>query len=338
MIIFKNVKKIYDKSFVALHDINLTINDGDFLSIIGLSGAGKSTLLRTINQLNDIQEGEILVDVAEEKKIENPDYQKQIDEYQAEREQIKSLKRELSQLKRQSSNGDNPDLEKRIRDIQLHIYGLKAMDRPAKTLTKKTIKRLNVAQVKGKELRLLRRNIGMIFQSFNLVKRSSVYKNALSGRVGYHNAWETIFGIYSKREKMLALKSIDDMGILDKAYIRADRLSGGQQQRVALARALTQESRIILADEPTASLDPVTTISVMDDFRKINREKGITIVANMHHVDLALEYSNRIVGIRAGQIVFDGTPDQVTPEVLERIYGRALNRNESLGGSIHEKK
>lgn len=130
---------------------------------------------------------------------------------------------------------------------------------------------------------------------------------------------------------MLALQSLDKLGILDKAFIRADQLSGGQQQRVALARALTQEPKIILADEPVASLDPVTTISVMDDFAKINREFGITIVANMHHVDLAMKYANRIIGIKSGKIVFDGTPDKITDEVLFNIYGRALKHSEKLG-------
>ena len=263
MIEFKNVKKVYPDGLVALKHINLTINDGDFVSIIGLSGAGKSTLLRTINKMHDIQEGQILVDVNDDKKELNTNYE---------------------------------------------------------------------AELQVKEFRLLRRNIGMIFQSFNLVKRSSVYKNVLSGRIGYHNWIETICGIYTKREKMLALQSIDSLGILNKSYVRADNLSGGQQQRVALARALTQEPSLILADEPVASLDPITTISVMNDFKKINKEKGITIVANMHHVDLALKYSNRIIGIKAGEIVFDGTPDQVNDEVLQKIYGRALERGENLGG------
>ena len=216
--------------------------------------------------------------------------------------------------------------------LRKEILGVKTAIAPSKYIIKKIPVKMDVSKVKGKELRLLRRNIGMIFQSFNLVKRSSVYKNVLSGRIGYHNWIETICGIYTKREKMLALQSIDSLGILNKSYVRADNLSGGQQQRVALARALTQEPSLILADEPVASLDPITTISVMNDFKKINKEKGITIVANMHHVDLALKYSNRIIGIKAGEIVFDGTPDQVNDEVLQKIYGRALERGENLGG------
>ena len=216
--------------------------------------------------------------------------------------------------------------------LRKEILGVKTAIAPSKYIIKKIPVKMDVSKVKGKELRLLRRNIGMIFQSFNLVKRSSVYKNVLSGRIGYHNWIETICGIYTKREKMLALQSIDSLGILSKSYVRADNLSGGQQQRVALARALTQEPSLILADEPVASLDPITTISVMNDFKKINKEKGITIVANMHHVDLALKYSNRIIGIKAGEIVFDGTPDQVNDEVLQKIYGRALERGENLGG------
>ena len=155
----------------------------------------------------------------------------------------------------------------------------------------------------------------------------------LSGRVGYHNTFETIFSIYTKQEKLLALQSLDKFGILDKAYVRADQLSGGQQQRVALARALTQEPKILLADEPVASLDPATTIAVMNDFTRINK-LGITIIANMHHVDLAKKYSTRIIGVRAGQIVFDGKPEEVTDDVCMKIYGRRLNSNENLGAAI----
>lgn len=235
----------------------------------------------------------------------------------------------MSKKLKEAENNKN---EEEAIKLRKEILGVKTAIAPSKYIIKKIPVKMDVSKVKGKELRLLRRNIGMIFQSFNLVKRSSVYKNVLSGRIGYHNWIETICGIYTKREKMLALQSIDSLGILSKSYVRADNLSGGQQQRVALARALTQEPSLILADEPVASLDPITTISVMNDFKKINKEKGITIVANMHHVDLALKYSNRIIGIKAGEIVFDGTPDQVNDEVLQKIYGRALERGENLGG------
>ncbi len=140
-----------------------------------------------------------------------------------------------------------------------------------------------------------------------------------------------MFGRYSKEEKMLALRSLKKLNILDKAYVRADQLSGGQQQRVALARALTQEPNVILADEPVASLDPITTIEVMDDFKRINQTEKITIVANMHHVDLAKKYGTRIIGIKAGKVVFDGKPSEITDDVLVKIYGRSLTRNETLG-------
>ena len=250
---------MYPNGFKALSDVNLTIQDGEFVSIIGLSGAGKSTLIRCINRMHDISGGEILIDG------------------------------------------------------------------------------VDISSLKGKKLRSARKDIGMIFQSFNLVKRSTVFKNVLAGRVGYHNTFETLFNIYSKDEKMLALRSLDKLGILDKAYVRADQLSGGQQQRVALARALTQDPKLILADEPVASLDPVTTISVMDDFTRINK-LGITIIANMHHVDLAKRYSTRIIGVKAGQVVFDGKPEEVTDEVTMKIYGRALNKNENLGLDSSEEK
>ena len=121
------------------------------------------------------------------------------------------------------------------------------------------------------------------------------------------------------------------MGILDKAYIRADQLSGGQQQRVALARALTQKPKLILADEPVASLDPITTIQVMDDFAKVNKEFGITIIANMHHVDLALKYATRIIGVKDGLVVFDGLAKDINDDILVQIYGRSLKHDEVLG-------
>lgn len=265
------------------------------------------------------------MDVNDDKKELNTNYESELQAYKENEKRLPELSKKLKEAE------TNKNEEEAIK-LRKEILGVKTAIAPSKYIIKKIPVKMDVSKVKGKELRLLRRNIGMIFQSFNLVKRSSVYKNVLSGRIGYHNWIETICGIYTKREKMLALQSIDSLGILNKSYVRADNLSGGQQQRVALARALTQEPSLILADEPVASLDPITTISVMNDFKKINKEKGITIVANMHHVDLALKYSNRIIGIKAGEIVFDGTPDQVNDEVLQKIYGRALERGENLGG------
>ncbi len=190
---------------------------------------------------------------------------------------------------------------------------------------------VEISSIKGKELRMLRRSIGMIFQSFNLVRRMSVFNNVISGRVAYHSTFKTLIGRFPAQEKILALESLEAMGILDKAFARADQLSGGQQQRVALARALTQQPKLILADEPVASLDPITTIQVMDDFAKINKEFGITIIANMHHVDLALKYANRIIGVKDGLVVFDGKSTDITEDILVNIYGRTLKHDEVLG-------
>ena len=190
---------------------------------------------------------------------------------------------------------------------------------------------IEISSIKGKDLRMLRRSIGMIFQSFNLVKRMSVFSNVLTGRVAYHPTFKTLFGLFPKEDKLLALESLETMGILDKAFTRADQLSGGQQQRVALARALSQKPKLILADEPVASLDPITTVQVMDDFARINRDLGITIIANMHHVDLALKYATRIIGIKNGEVVYDGPSADISDETLVNIYGRSLKHDEVLG-------
>ncbi|MDD3957341.1 MAG: phosphonate ABC transporter ATP-binding protein [Candidatus Izemoplasmatales bacterium] len=190
---------------------------------------------------------------------------------------------------------------------------------------------VEISSIKGAELRLLRRSIGMIFQSFNLVKRMSVFNNVLTGRVAYHPTFKTVFGLFPKEDKLMALESLDTMGILEKAFTRADQLSGGQQQRVALARALTQRPKLILADEPVASLDPITTVQVMDDFHRINKNFGITVVANMHHVDLALKYATRIIGIKDGEVVYDGPSAHISDDTLVSIYGRSLRHDEVLG-------
>jgi phosphonate transport system ATP-binding protein len=182
----------------------------------------------------------------------------------------------------------------------------------------------DVKAISGKELRKFRRGIGMVFQSFNLVSRTSVLNNVLAARVADMNIAQSLLGIYSKEDKMLSLEALNKVGIIDKAYTRADQLSGGQQQRVALARTLAQKPKIILADEPVASLDPVTANMIMGDFKNINESENITVVVNMHHVDLALKYAKRVIGINKGEIVFDGPSSEVTEEILKKIYGREL--------------
>lgn len=242
MIEFKNVYKTYPNGFTALKDINLEIEQGEFIAIIGLSGAGKSTILRCINRMHDVTQGTLTVDG------------------------------------------------------------------------------VNVNDLKGKELRKFRRKVGMIFQSFNLVSRSTVLKNVLTADVPDMPFWRVLIGAFSKDQKMRALESLDKVGILSKAYTRCDQLSGGQQQRVALARTLNQNPSIILADEPVASLDPITAKQVMEDFVRINKEYKISILLNIHHVDLALKYCDRVIGVRAGEIVFDGPASTITQEQLDYVY------------------
>lgn len=182
------------------------------------------------------------------------------------------------------------------------------------------VNQTNVHQLRGKEIRQLRRNIGMIFQSFNLVTRSTALKNVLVSFVPEMPLWRKLLGIFTQDEKRKALTALDQVGILDKAFVRVDQLSGGQQQRVALARTLAQTPGIILADEPVASLDPMTAKQVMGDFARINKEMNMTVIMNIHHVDLALAYATRVIGIRAGEIVYDGQASDVTEAVLSQIY------------------
>ncbi|MBQ5695600.1 MAG: phosphonate ABC transporter ATP-binding protein [Clostridium sp.] len=194
-----------------------------------------------------------------------------------------------------------------------------------------TVNGEEVNALKGKELRRFRRKVGMVFQSFNLVTRTTVVNNVLTSRVPDMPLWKSIIGLYSKEDKVIALEALDKVGILDKAYVRADQLSGGQQQRVALARTLAQKPEIILADEPVAALDPITATQVMDDFKKINKELNMSVLINIHHVDLALKYADRVIGIKAGEIVYDGPSKNVDSAVLKQIYGRELAEDEVMG-------
>ena len=194
-----------------------------------------------------------------------------------------------------------------------------------------TVNGQEVNDLSGKDLRKFRRKVGMVFQSFNLVTRTTVINNVLTSRVPDMPLWKSIIGLYSKEDKVIALEALDKVGILDKAYVRADQLSGGQQQRVALARTLAQKPEITLADEPVAALDPITAKQVMDDFKKINKELNMSVLINIHHVDLALKYADRVIGIKAGEIVYDGPATKVDSEVLKQIYGRELAADEVMG-------
>ncbi len=246
MIEFKNVGKTYPNGVVALKNVSLKIEPGQFVAIIGLSGAGKSTLIRLVNKMEDVTVGSLFVEG------------------------------------------------------------------------------LNIPTLKGKALRQYRRRVGMVFQSFNLINRTTVINNVLAARVPDMNPISSTLGFFSKEDKLIALEALNKVGILEKAYIRADQLSGGQQQRVALARTLAQNPSIILADEPVASLDPITANQIMSDFERINKEENITILVNMHHVDLALKYASRVIGINEGEIVYDGNTTDITENILKTIYGREL--------------
>ena len=215
MIQFDHVSKVYPNGTVGLDDVNLTIQDGEFVAIIGRSGAGKSTLLRSVNRMHRITSGTLTV------------------------------------------NG------------------------------------INVSTLSGKSLRRFRRGIGMVFQSFNLVTRTTVIKNVLSACVPDMPFWRVLLGIFRREDKMKALESLDKVGILDKAYIRADQLSGGQQQRVALARTLTQDPQIILADEPTGNLDVETGRRIVELLQDICRQ-GSAILMTTHNLNLLSEYPGKV--------------------------------------------
>ena len=181
---------------------------------------------------------------------------------------------------------------------------------------------VDLTRLRGADLRRARRRMGMIFQQFNLVRRSTVLKNVLTGRLGYQEGWRTLVPSFSAADRQLAWNSLNRLEIAEKAGVRADNLSGGQQQRVAIARALAQEPEIMLADEPIASLDPETAVVVLDYLRDINRSDGITLLCSIHHFELAKRYADRIVAMRRGQVVYDGTPANLDEAAYRAIYGR----------------
>ncbi len=252
MIEFEKASVTYPGGVHALVDLDLTIDAGQLVVIVGLSGAGKSTLIRAINGLVPLSGGTVRVDGRD------------------------------------------------------------------------------VSRANGRELRAIRSRVGMIFQTFNLVKRTSVLNNVLMGRLHATPTWRALIGRYRKSDIELAMRALERVGIVEKAYVRAANLSGGQQQRVGIARALAQDPKIILADEPVASLDPPTSHVVMRDLQRINQELGMTTVVNLHFLDLAKVYGERIIGMRGGRLVYDGTAHDANEQVFRDIYGRSLTADDVL--------
>ena len=174
------------------------------------------------------------------------------------------------------------------------------------------------------------RRIGMIFQTFNLVHRTTVVNNVLMGRLSRVPPWRSTLGLWPAEDREAAMVALERVGIVEKAYVRASNLSGGQQQRVGIARALAQEPSLMLADEPVASLDPVTSRQVMGDLQRINQELGITTVVNLHFLDLAREYAQRLIGLRDGVLIYDGDIAKVDDDTFREIYGRAITADDLL--------
>jgi phosphonate transport system ATP-binding protein len=251
---FTNTSVTYPGGLTALKGIDLNIEPGEFVVVVGLSGAGKSTLLRSVNGLVPVS-GSVVTDG------------------------------------------------------------------------------MQVVGASNKELRDIRSKVGMIFQTFNLVNRSRVLTNVLVGRLAHVPRWRSAFGLWPAEDREIAFQALERVGIVEKAYVRASDLSGGQQQRVGIARALAQEPDIILADEPVASLDPVTSHIVMRDLKRINRDLGITTLINLHFLDLARQYGKRLVGLNDGNIVFDGDIADVDDTVFREIYGRAITPDDLLEGA-----
>lgn len=178
----------------------------------------------------------------------------------------------------------------------------------------------DIMSLRKGQLRNVRTKTGMIFQHYNLVERLSVMENVLHGRLGQKSTFSGMIGHYTESEKEKAFSILSELGLADQAYKLCDALSGGQKQRVGIARAIMQEPKLILCDEPIASLDPKASKTIMDHLAQINQTRKITCIVNLHQVDVAMKYSQRILGIAAGKLVFDGTPSELTQEKIHEIY------------------
>ena len=177
-----------------------------------------------------------------------------------------------------------------------------------------------ISSLRGQELRSIRKNVGMIFQHYNLVQRLSVLQNVLHGRLGAMSTFAGVLSLYSELDKQKAVNLLRDLGLENHLYHRAGDLSGGQKQRVGIARALMQEPSILLCDEPISSLDPSSAKTIMDLIVSMAQERNLACLVNLHHVDVALRYGTRIIGVKEGQIVYDGPPAGLTHQMLELIY------------------
>ncbi|MGL6063549.1 MAG: phosphonate ABC transporter ATP-binding protein [Fusobacteriaceae bacterium] len=182
----------------------------------------------------------------------------------------------------------------------------------------------NIVEANKEKIKKIRSKIGMIFQHYNIVKELTVIENVLHGKLGQMNFIKGILGLYSEKDKEEAFRLLEELGLKGHEYKKCRNLSGGQKQRVGIARALIQNPDLILCDEPIASLDPQSAKVIMDILKNISKEKGITCVANLHQVDVALKYSDRIIGLKNGKVLFDGTPAELTEEIVHEIYGAKL--------------
>ncbi|HEX9675197.1 MAG TPA: phosphonate ABC transporter ATP-binding protein [Anaerolineales bacterium] len=196
---------------------------------------------------------------------------------------------------------------------------------------------VDLAKLKGEELRKVRRQIGMVFQQFNLVKRSKVVTNVLAGRLGYTPTWRSISSGFSPEDRQRAREAMARIGITQQAEKRADELSGGQQQRVGIARALMQGPKMILADEPVASLDPVLAHSILQHLERLNQEDKITVLCSLHYLDLVQRYASSVIGLREGQLVYQGSRENIrrmTDSEFKDIYGEEAERAGGISGDI----